>query len=173
MRQFVFSALFALGAQTATAQEAAPCGGDHAAWLETHAEEMTGTWTDTPVFGLMVGQPMPLGPPEPVLMTAIPNGFSTIGEEPVREYQLLLTDEPFAIDPPGGPEALARLDTVETPDCAISDLPHLAATYTLEIDGQPVEGSLAAIVASTTTMHIWFVLDTEFGRIEQLSRLTR
>ena len=109
--------LFAHGA---TAQEIAPCGGSHAEWLADHADEMTGLWTDTVSIGLMMGQPMPLGPPEQVRLTAIPNGFSARGEEPVRTYEMLLADAPFPIQPPGGAATLARIDS-EIPHCGIDD----------------------------------------------------
>ena len=166
----IFASTFA---NTAIAQEAAPCGGAHAEWLAENAIEMTGAWIDTPVRGLLVGQPMPLGPPEPVEMTAVPNGFSARGEEPVRTYELLLTDEPFTIDPPGGTTELARIDSEDIPDCAIADLPRLEASYTLDIDGQEARGTIAAVVASTQRIHIWFALETGFGRVEQLSTMTR
>jgi len=167
------AAFASVAANAAQAQDASPCGADHAAWLALHAEEMTGTWTDTPVMGLLVGQPMPLGPPEPVQMTAIPDGFSTVGEDPVRVYELVLTDGPFMVDPPGGAGALARLDRETITDCPIADLPRLASSYTIEIDGEMVEGNIAAVVQSTRVVHIWFALDTSFGRVEQMSTLTR
>ncbi|MEO0916366.1 MAG: hypothetical protein AAFY31_05195 [Pseudomonadota bacterium] len=174
MKRFGIAILFGCWAMAGAAQVAEQsCVGDHSAWLAAHADEMAGTWIDTPVVGLMVGRPMPPGPPEPIDLTAIPNGFSAIGEEPRRLYELRLTDAPFAIEPPGGATELARLDREEVPNCAITDLPHLTASYLLEIDGQMVEGTIVAVVASTRVIHIWFGLDTGFGRVEQLSRMTR
>lgn len=173
MKRFVLITLASAFVNTAFAQEAAPCGGAHAEWLAENAGEMTGAWIDRPIAGQIVGQPMPLGPPEPVQITVIPNGLSALGEEPVRTYELLLTDEPFTIDPPGGAAELARIDREDVPECAIADLPRLEARYSLEFDGQVAHGTIAAVVASTQRIHMWFALDTDFGRVEQLSTLTR
>lgn len=164
-----------MGAGGAVAQDAdIPCGGDHSAWLAENADDMRGIWTDTPVKGLLQGRPMPvLGPPEPVNLLDIPNGFSTVGQEPRLRYDLLLTDAPFAVQPPGGPTELARIDTQDIPECAITDLPHLTADYRINMDGDWVEGTVVAVVASTTRMHVWFTFEAEFGRIEMLSTMTR
>lgn len=170
---FVLACVF--GAGGALAQDVdVPCGVDHRAWLAENAEAMTGTWIDTPVVGLMGGQPFPmLGGPEPVDLTAIPGGFSGVGEEPVFTYELLLTEAPFTIDPPGGPTALARIDAEDIPECAIADLPRLTADYRLNIDGDMVDGTIAVVVASTNRMHTWFRLETGFGVIEMQSVMTR
>ena len=144
------------------------------AWLAEHAEAMTGTWIDTPVVGLMEGQPFPmLGGPEPVDLTAIDGGFSGVGEEPAFTYELLLTEDPFTIDPPGGAAALTRIDAEDIPECAIADLPRLTANYRLNIEGDMVDGTIAVVVASTTRMLTWFRLETGFGTIEMQSVMTR
>lgn len=165
----------AYGVGAVQAQDAeVPCGGDHGAWLAEHADAMGGTWIDTPVMGLMQGQPFPmLGGPEPVEMTPIPNGFSTVGEEQPVVYEILLTDAPFAILPPGGTAELARIDAEDVPGCALTDLPHLTATYRMNIDGDMVDGTIVAVVAAVDRMHVWFGLDSGFGRIEMLSVMTR
>ena len=158
----------------AQSEETSPCRVDSGAWLSAHAEALDGFWLDETVLSTMDGMPMPLPAPEAAGIEWTGTALRLSVTEYDQTYDLALTERDFALDPPDGVDALDQ-DAIEVLlGCPVNDLPRFVGEGTHMRDGHTITRRLAAVLASTTEIHIWSVYTSpSFPTIVQQSVLNQ